>query len=349
MRKIIELIDKLCSQRSLSVEEYAYLLNNRTTQTDTYIKAQADALRKQVYSNSIYIRGLIEISNICKNNCLYCGIRSGNTDCQRYRLNEEEIFSCCVEGYKLGFRTFVLQGGEDSYYSDSVLVPLIQKIKKNFPDCAITLSLGERTKESYRSLYVAGADRYLLRHETANEELYKKLHPEAMSFRNRMECLYNLKEIGFQVGCGFMVGAPGQTIEHIAEDLKFIEELEPHMCGVGPFIPHKNTVFKNEKAGSAELTCFLLSLIRIINPNVLLPATTALGTIDDDGREKGILSGANVIMPNLSPHSVRKKYDLYDNKLSSDAESAQELEKLKNRMEKIGFKIEISRGDAKGV
>ncbi len=349
MSKAIELINKLCLTHSLSVEEYTYLLNNRTQETDDYIKSKANFFRRQAYGNSVYIRGLIEISNICKNNCLYCGIRSGNKECQRYRLEEDSIFSCCAEGYELGFRTFVLQGGEDVFYTDDVLVPLIKKIKNSFPDCAITLSLGERPKESYELLFSAGADRYLLRHEAANEELYKQLHPQNMSYKNRMECLYNLKEIGYQVGCGFMVGAPGQKAEHIAEDLKFIEKFKPHMCGIGPFIPHKNTVFKNEKAGSVSLTCFLLSVIRIINPLILLPATTALGTAGEDGREKGILSGANVIMPNLSPENVREKYELYNNKLSTGAESAQEIENLKNKMKSIGFKIEISRGDAKGV
>ncbi len=348
MKKIFDLIDKLSLTRSLSVEEYAYLINNRTTETDEYLKNKADAVRREIYGNSVYIRGLIEISNICKNNCLYCGIRAGNGNCNRYRLTPEEIYNCCVEGYKLGFRTFVLQGGEDGFYTDKLLCELIKKIKNNFPDCAITLSLGERSKESYKALYAAGADRYLLRHETVNKDLYSKLHPQEMSLENRLHCLNNLKEIGFQVGCGFMVGAPFQTTMHIAQDLKFIEEFKPHMCGIGPFIPHKDTVFKGENSGDADLTCFLLSVIRLMHPTVLLPATTALGTVSCDGREKGILSGANVIMPNLSPESVRKKYDLYDNKLSTGAESAEHIKELNNRMKNIGFKIEISRGDAKG-
>ena len=348
MNKAVDLIDKLSAQRTLTVEEYKYLLDNRSPDVETYAREKADFFRQQIYGNSVYVRGLIEISNICKNNCLYCGIRGGNTNCQRYRLSAEEIFNCCVEGYKLGFRTFVMQGGEDEYFSDDILVPLIKKIKSKFPDCAVTLSLGERSKESYESLFLAGADRYLLRHEAADEELYSMLHPQGMSYSNRMECLKNLKEIGYQVGCGFMVGAPYQTTEHMAKDLKFIEEFGPQMCGIGPFVPHKDTIFKDQKSGSADLTCFLLSLIRIIKPNLLLPATTALGTVEDDGRERGILSGANVIMPNLSPEGVRAKYDLYDNKLSTGAESAQKITELSRRMEKIGFKIEITRGDAKG-
>lgn len=334
---------------SLSVEEYAYILDNRTPETELYLRERAVQVRKAVYGNSVYIRGLIEISNICKNNCYYCGIRAENPNCQRYRLTPEEIISCCEEGYKLGFRTFVLQGGEDGFYTDEILVPLLNKIKNNFPDCAITLSLGERSKGSYQALFEAGADRYLLRHEAVNTELYCKLHPDNMSLKSRLQCLSDLKEIGYQVGCGFMVGAPFQTTRHIAEDLKFIEEFKPHMCGIGPFVPHKDTIFKTEKSGSADLTCYLLSIIRIMHPNILLPATTALGTVESDGRERGILYGANVIMPNLSPESVRKKYDLYDNKLSSGAESAEHIKELKDRMKNIGYEVVIARGDVANV
>lgn len=348
MNNCFDLIDKLFETRSLTVEEYVRLLDNRTSEAEAYLREKAVQVRKSVYGNSVYIRGLIEISNICKNNCYYCGIRAENGNCDRYRLTSDDIFRCCEEGYKLGFRTFVLQGGEDGFYTDDILVPMLNKIKNSFPDCAITLSLGERPKESYQSLYDAGADRYLLRHEAVNGELYNKLHPDSMSLKNRLQCLTCLKEIGYQVGCGFMVGAPFQTNQHIAEDLKFIEELRPHMCGVGPFVPHKDTIFKNEKSGSADLTCYLLSIIRVMHPHILLPATTALGTVEDDGRERGILSGANVIMPNLSPRSVRQKYDLYDNKLNTGAESAEKLNELKIRMNKIGYEIEISRGDAKG-
>lgn len=343
---MFELIDKLYNTHSLSVDEYEYIIKNKTDESQQCLKEKAVSVRKSIYGNSVYIRGLIEISNICKNNCYYCGIRGANSNCQRYRLTADEIFECCENGYEIGFRTFVLQGGEDFYYTDEFLVPLIKRIKCKFPDCAVTLSLGERTKGSYQALYDAGADRYLLRHEAVNEELYGKLHPAEMSLKNRLECLNNLKEIGFQVGCGFMVGAPYQTARHIAEDLKFIEEFKPHMCGIGPFIPHKDTVFSAEKSGSADLTCYLLSIIRLIHPHILLPATTALGTISDDGREKGILSGANVIMPNLSPQSVRKKYDIYDNKLSTGAEGAEHIKELSNRMKNIGYEIVVSRGDA---
>lgn len=339
MNKIFDLIDRLSATHSLSVEEYAYLIDNRTIGAEEYLRKKADEARKAVYGNSVYIRGLIEISNICKNNCFYCGIRAGNSNCQRYRLSPQEILKCCEEGYKSGFRTFVLQGGEDGFFTDEVLCELLKRIKEAFPDCAITLSLGERSRESYRALFDAGADRYLLRHEAINEALYGKLHPHELSIISRVECLQNLKEIGYQVGCGFMVGAPFQTSTHIAEDLKFIEEFKPHMCGIGPFVPHKDTIFKNEKSGSADLTCYLLSIIRVMHPHILLPATTALGTVQADGRERGILSGANVIMPNLSPEGVRKKYDLYDNKLSTGAESAEHLNELKNRMKNIGFEI----------
>lgn len=347
MNKSIQLVDRLLKYHSLTVEEYQYLLDNRISEIALYLREKADSVRREYYGNKIFIRGLIEISNVCKNNCLYCGIRGGNDKCERYRLSEEEILFCCENGYDLGFRTFVLQGGEDGFYTDDFLCDLLKKIKGKYPDCAVTLSLGERSKESYERLFSAGADRYLLRHEAASEELYNKLHPENMSHSNRVKCLYDLKEIGYQVGCGFMVGAPFQTTRHLAEDLKFIEEFKPDMCGIGPFIPHKDTIFKNEKAGSVELTCFLLSIIRLIYPPVLLPATTALGTLSENGREEGILSGANVVMPNLSPMSAREKYSLYDNKLSTGLENAANKKALEEKFMKTGFEIVTDKGDVK--
>lgn len=342
---MLTIADKLIKNHSLSLSEYEELVLGFDEEIKEYLRANAVKVRKSVYGNSVFVRGLIEISNICKNNCHYCGIRGSNKNCQRYRLTPEEIIECCMEGYALGFRTFVMQGGEDGFYTDELLCDLIGEIKEKFPDCAVTLSLGERSRESYQRLFDAGADRYLLRHEAADKGLYEKLHPENMSFENRMECLENLKEIGYQVGCGFMVGAPEQTVAHIARDLKFIEEFKPDMCGIGPFIPHKDTIFANEKAGSADLTCYLLSIIRLIHPNILLPATTALGTVSGDGRERGILSGANVVMPNLSPMAVREKYELYDNKLSSGAESAEQRKELEKRMKAIGYEVVTVRGD----
>lgn len=342
---IFSIAEKLVEEHSLSSCEYEELIKGRSKSVAEYLRKSADNVRKKYYGNTVYVRGLIEISNICKNNCYYCGIRSANSNCERYRLTSREIFDCCVEGYSLGLRTFVLQGGEDSFYTDEVLCDLIFQIKECFPDCAVTLSLGERSRGSYQALYEAGADRYLLRHEAADGKLYSELHPSKMSLANRMECLKNLKEIGYQVGCGFMVGAPYQTPEHIAKDLKFIEEFKPDMCGIGPFIPHKDTAFKHEKAGSSELTCFLLSVVRLIHPRVLLPSTTALNTVDANGREKGILSGANVVMPNLSPVNVRRKYSLYDNKLSTGSEGAQQRRLLEKEMEGIGYRIVTHRGD----
>lgn len=314
-----------------------------------YIKEKADRARRSVYGNKIFIRGLVETTNICKNNCYYCGIRRDNKGCDRYRLTPDEILECCKHGYSLDFRTFVLQGGEDPYFSDEVVCDIIKRIKSAYPDTAVTLSLGERSFDSYKAMFDCGADRYLLRHEAANDELYSRLHPGELKLSDRLECLKNLKKIGYQVGCGFMVGAPYQTNRHIAEDLKFVETFSPDMCGIGPFVPHKETIFKNENAGSADLTCYLLSVVRLIKPNILLPATTALGTIDKNGREKGILAGANVVMPNLSPVCVRKKYDLYDNKISIGAESAENLIQLKKKMEKIGFSVVRDRGDIKEI
>lgn len=339
------IIDKLLNERSLSVSEYEALIENRTPETQELLRCEADKIRKEIYGNRVFIRGLIEISNICKNNCYYCGIRGGNESCQRYRLTPDEILECCKTGYELGFRTFVMQGGEDGFFTDEVVCDIIRRIKALYPDCAVTLSLGERSRESYKRLFDAGADRYLLRHEAVNSELYGKLHPKELKLENRLQCLESLKEIGFQTGCGFMVGAPYQTSRHIAEDLKFIEEFKPQMCGIGPFIPHKDTIFKDYPKGSADLTCYLLSIVRIILPRVLLPATTALGTAENDGRERGITAGANVVMPNLSPSSVRSKYALYDNKISTGAESAQHIEELKEKMAKIGYQVVCDRGD----
>lgn len=343
------LIEKLFTQHSLTPQEYAYLIRHRTPEAAAQLAAMAETVRKAVYGDAVYIRGLIEISNICKNDCLYCGIRRSNRNCQRYRLAPEEILECCEEGYALGFRTFVMQGGEDPYYTDTLLCDLLRTIKDKYPDCAVTLSLGERSRESYQRLFDAGADRYLLRHETANRDHYEKLHPPVMSFRNRMNCLKDLKEIGYQVGCGFMVGSPYQTAEDLAEDLKFIEQFQPHMCGIGPFIPQKETPFGKEPSGTLELTVYLLSIIRLIRPNILLPSTTALGTIHPTGREMGILAGANVVMPNLSPGAVRKKYALYDNKISDGDESAQCINSLKQRMSAIGYRVVTDRGDIKMI
>ncbi len=345
MNKLFSLVEKLHKEHSLTFEEYIYLIDNRNEETAKILAEKADNVRRKIYGNTVFIRGLIEVSNFCKNDCLYCGIRRSNKNCDRYRLTKEDILECCNEGYGLGFRTFVLQGGEDAHFNDDVICDIVKSIKQNHPDCAVTLSLGERSFESYKRLRLAGADRYLLRHETADSGHYAKLHPKEMSFETRMTCLKSLKSLGFQTGCGFMVGSPFQTTEMIAKDLKFIEEFKPDMCGIGPFVPHKDTPFGNEKGGAAELTCYLLSIIRLIHPPVLLPSTTALGTIDENGREKGILAGANVVMPNLSPSSVRKKYELYNNKLSDGDESAQSKENLAKRIEKIGYEIVTDRGD----
>ena len=345
--KLNFLIDKLALTHSLTLSEYEYLIENRTQESADRLRELAVSARREVYGNSVYIRGLIEISNICKNDCIYCGIRCSNKDCERYRLTKEDILSCCDEGYALGFRTFVMQGGEDPHFDDDLLCDIVSSIKQKYPDCAVTLSMGERSRESYERLFAAGADRYLLRHETADAEHYSKLHPSNMSLENRMRCLRDLKDIGFQTGCGFMVGSPYQTYAHIAKDLKFIEEFKPQMCGIGPFIPHKATPFASFAAGTVELTCYLLSIIRLIHPTILLPATTALGSIEEGGREKGILSGANVVMPNLSPMDNRKKYELYNNKLYSSAESAQAKAELEERIKNIGYEVVCHRGDAK--
>ena len=345
MPDLFSVIERLERAHSLSVEDYETLIRCRDEGSAALLRERAVLARKRVYGTDVFVRGLIELSSYCKNDCLYCGLRRSNRNAQRYRLTPEEILVCCDEGHALGFRTFVLQGGEDPWFTDAVLCPLLWEIKARYPDCAVTLSLGERSEESYRALFEAGADRYLLRHETADPEHYRQLHPASMSFENRMDCLHTLKRIGYQVGCGFMVGSPGQTARQLALDLKFIETFHPAMCGIGPFIPHRDTPFGAQSAGSVELTCYLLSILRLMQPTLLLPATTALGTLDPLGREKGIQSGANVVMPNLSPVSVRKKYTLYDNKLCTGEESAQCKDCLALRMTSIGYGLVIDRGD----
>ena len=343
------LIARLMENLSLSLQEYQRLIEGRTPEIADILAEQAVMVRKKIYGNAVYVRGLIEISNYCKNDCFYCGIRRSNRHCARYRLSPDQILLCAKEGYRLGFRTFVLQGGEDAFFTDGVLYELIRTLKKNHPDCAVTLSLGERGRESFRILREAGADRYLLRHETADRAHYQTLHPPEMSYEHRMQCLRDLRELGYQVGCGFMVGSPGQTSAALAQDLKWIEEFKPDMCGIGPFIPHRETPFRAEPPGTVELPCYLLSIIRLIHPPVLLPSTTALGTIAPQGREQGILAGANVVMPNLSPESVRKKYELYDNKLCTGVESAQCRERLEVQMRSIGYEIVTERGDIKKI
>jgi len=344
-----QLVDKLFETNNLSSAEYKELIDNRTPELSEYLFEKARAVRIQNYRHDVYIRGLIEFTNYCKNDCYYCGIRKSNRKAERYRLTKEQILECCSVGYDLGFRTFVLQGGEDGYFTDEKIIDIISSIKAKYPDCAVTLSIGERSYESYKAFFDAGADRYLLRHETANAEHYGKLHPRSLSLGNRKQCLYNLKEIGYQVGCGFMVGSPFQTTDCLVEDLMFIRELNPHMVGIGPFIPHRQTPFKDKKAGTLELTLFLLGIIRLMLPEVLLPATTALGTIHPKGRELGILAGANVVMPNLSPTSVRKKYMLYDNKICTGDEAAECMNCMKRRMESIGYHVTVSRGDHKSI
>lgn len=340
-----ELILKLEKDSHLTKDEFSILLSSYTQSDILFAREKAQQIAKAHFGNKVYMRGLIEFTNICSRNCYYCGLRYGNNNISRYRLSEEEILSCCREGYNLGFRTFVLQGGEDPYFTDNKMCSIIEKIKYSFPDCVITLSIGEKSRETYQKYFDAGARRYLLRHETANDKHYSIIHPKEMSLANRKKCLYDLMDIGFQTGCGFMVGSPEQTFETLADDLTFIADLKPHMVGIGPFIPHKDTPFGNEPQGDLDLTLFLLSLVRIMLKTVLLPSTTALGTIHPDGREMGILSGANVVMPNLSPILVREKYMLYNNKISTGEETAEGVANLKEQMLKIGYKIINSVGN----
>lgn len=341
----LELIKKLESGGTLTHSEFVQIISTFTKKDLEFAQKLAREIATKCFGNKIYIRGLIEFTNICKQNCYYCGLRAENKNTERYRLTKDEILACCESGYPLGFRTFVLQGGEDTHFDDDLMCDIVHSIKAKYPDCAITLSIGEKSKDSYQKLFDAGADRYLLRHETANSEHYSMLHPKGQTLENRKKCLFDLKEIGFQTGCGFMVGSPYQTFDTLAEDLLFIRELNPEMVGIGPFIPHKDTPFGYKVAGSVELTLLLIALVRIMLKNVLLPSTTALGTIHKEGREMGILSGANVVMPNLSPIEDRKKYMLYNGKISAGEEAAEGLNLLKKRFEAIGYEIVTDRGD----
>lgn len=342
-------IHKLEQNQTLSRGDWITLIANFTSEDAQYLYERARVIQNQHYGNQVFIRGLIEFTNYCKNDCYYCGIRRSNRNARRYRLTRDSILNCCRKGYKLGFRTFVLQGGEDGYFTDTVLVEIVSAIRQEFPDCAITLSVGERSRESYEALYSAGANRYLLRHETYDHAHYARLHPSELSAAHRQQCLWDLKDIGYQVGTGFMVGSPLQTAETLADDMLFLKELNPQMVGIGPFIPHHDTPFADQTPGTLDLTLFLLGAIRLMLPKVLLPATTALGTIAENGRERGVLAGANVVMPNLSPAKVRENYLLYDNKICTGDEAAESVEHLRQSMQAIGYDIVVSRGDSLNI
>ena len=341
------IINRLATDKTLADNELASLLE--TDLYDSVLFQEAVRTRREHYGTDVYIRGLIEFSNYCKNNCYYCGIRRDNSGLARYRLTAAQILACCYEGYNLGFRTFVLQSGEDPHYSDEAVCEIIRAIKKGYPDCAVTLSIGEKPFDSYKAFFDAGADRYLLRHETADDEHYRMLHPQSMSLGYRKECLWNLKKIGYQTGSGFMVGSPFQKTEHLISDIRFLQELKPAMIGIGPYITHRDTPFKDCQSGSLELTLRLLAVLRLMFPYALIPATTALGSIAPDGREQGLKAGANVVMPNLSPKNVRKQYSLYNGKICTGEEAAECCGCLEKRVNLAGYKIVVSRGDVKNL
>ena len=340
-----QLIETLRTQRDLSDEKLTALITRESDDKDLF--AAADAVRREHYGTDVFLRGLIEFTNVCQNDCYYCGIRKSNAQAQRYRLTQEQILHSCENGYRMGFRTFVLQGGEDPRNTDALVCSMVDKIKTTHPDCAVTLSIGEQSRASYQAYFDAGADRYLLRHETASDAHYRRLHPEEMSLANRKRCLFDLKDIGYQVGAGFMVGSPWQTPKELVADLRFLQELQPDMIGIGPFIPHHETPFADKQSGTLELTLRMLSILRLLFPYVLLPATTALGTISPIGRELGLKAGANVMMPNLTPTDARKHYDLYDNKICMDEEAAKCRLCQEGRVRSVGYQIVSDRGDVR--
>ncbi len=341
----MDIVDYLVNEKNLPDEDLLKLI--QTDSFDEKLYLSGDSIRRKIYGNSVYIRGLVEFTNYCKNNCYYCGIRCSNTKAIRYRMTTEEILSACDRGHQMGFRTFVLQGGEDPYFTDDRICQIVSEIKAKYPDCAVTLSIGEKSKESYKAYFDAGADRYLLRHESASDEHYKKLHPDDMVLANRKRCLFDLKEIGYQVGAGFMVGSPFQTAEDIVRDLRFLQELDPDMIGIGPFISHKETVFSDYENGSLELTLRLIAILRLMFPHALIPATTALGTIHPLGREYGLKAGANVMMPNLSPKEVREKYLLYDNKICVNEDSSECGDCTRRRVSSVGYQVVTDIGNVK--
>ena len=343
-KQTIELMKKLSKENNASDQELLYILDTMDQESEKLLFDLALLAKKEHYGLDVYMRGLIEFTNYCSQNCMYCGIRRGNPEADRYRLTKEDVLSCCQEGFKLGYRTFVLQGGEDKWYTDERLVDIIKAIKSNWPDTAVTLSVGERSYESYKALFEAGADRYLLRHETASPEIYSSIHPD-MSFENRRKCLENLKEIGFQVGAGFMVGLPGQGNKELVMDLRYLKQLDPEMVGIGPFIPHKKTPLGEEVGGTVEKTLIMIAMTRLMLPKALLPSTTALGTMDPQGREKALKAGANVVMPNLSPTDKRLKYELYENKICTGDEAAHCRVCIEGRIKSAGFEVNMSRGD----
>jgi len=342
---MLSIIENLKESRNLADQELILLIKSSTFEDELFYTA--DQVRKSIYGTDVYIRGLMEITNYCQNNCYYCGIRNENSHVQRYRLCNEEILDCCTHGYHLGFRTFVLQGGEDNFFKKELMSEIITGIKSQFSDCAITLSLGERSMHTYQDWFKAGADRYLLRHETKNIHHYQLLHPKNMISENRQKCLWGLKQIGFQVGSGFMVGTPYQTTEHIVEDLRFLQKLQPDMIGIGPYITHQNTPLHNFPNGDFHTCLRLIAILRLMFPFALIPATTALGTIDPQGREMGIKAGANVVMPNLTPVKYRKHYELYDHKISSHEEAAEGIRQLELRIKDIGYQIVVDIGHVK--
>ena len=341
----VKLIKKLFGGNKMQRTEWRTLLTALTADEKEHLRSLAATVAEERFAKGVYIRGLIEISSYCRNNCFYCGLRAANREAQRYRLTKEDILECCAQGTAIGFNTFVLQGGEDAVQNDEWLADVVRTIRIHYPDKAITLSVGERSAEGYRLFREAGTDRYLLRHETRNDEHYSQLHPSSMSASKRRECLATLKQQGFQTGSGMMIGSPGQTVEHLIDDLQFLEELQPEMIGIGPFIPAAGTPFAQEPAGSIETTLLLISLLRLRFPDALIPATTALATLHPSGRTRAILAGANVVMPNLSPRSVRSKYSIYDNKATSGCEAAEEIEKLEKELHAIGYEINFARGD----
>ncbi len=344
MRRIAE---SLVHEHRLGAEEYRTLLSDCDSQTFNYMRQEAARTAHKRFGFGVYVRGLVEISSYCRNNCHYCGLRRENSQIERYRLSPEEILSACQEGYRLGFRTFVLQGGEDGFFSDNRLIPLVKEIRQRFPEAALTLSLGERSAASYQALFDAGANRYLLRHEAASPSLYAALHPAEMSYTRRIESLETLQRIGYQTGMGMMIGAPGQTIDHLVEDLLLLERMRPQMVGIGPFLPHHDTPYGKMPAGSLTMTLKLLAIIRLMLPDALIPATTALATLSSEGRKAGILSGANVVMPNLSPPEVRSKYAIYDHKSAFGSEAAEGIRLLEKELVEIGYHIDFGRGDYK--
>lgn len=332
-----DILLKAKTHHNLEKSEIIQLLNSDGNE----LFKTADEVRQEFVGDEVHLRGLIEFTNICRQTCKYCGIRRENSKVNRYRLSKDEIISMARHGVRNGFKTLVMQGGEDSFFTKDLICEIIFEIKKM--DVALTLSLGERSFEDYKAFKDAGADRYLLRIETTDKELYKSVHP-GMSFENRKRCLYDLKSLGYETGTGCLIGLPGQTVESLADDILFFKELDADMVGVGPFIPHPETPFAKSSCGSFNLALKVMAITRLLLPNINIPATTAMETLSPNGRLIALQSGANVFMPNITEGVSPSKYEIYPDKSGINGAKNGIIGEINENLKVIGRYVSDTKG-----